>query len=248
MQRRMSRFIVALTATLSLAIWLARVPTVANPTSAPVHRVTAHGRTQHTRDNSASINNSVRIGVVGGLCVLVIAVLLLIRRHDKATDDSVSPRENAREREIQRIAALMSVELAPIAAPSLAKRNGENVYWKREGVQQYAESRSVHSRGMAASVRVAPGLYLRPSDRRTRNESAMQLTGVGTLYATDQRIVFIGERGTTVIATSAIVSVERFNDGIKLNRENAMPVIYVTGWPDDGVIIARVVSREFAAT
>ncbi len=76
----------------------------------------------------------------------------------------------------------------------------------------------------------------------------MQLTGVGTLYATDQRIVFIGERGTTVIATSAIVSVERFNDGIKLNRENAMPVIYVTGWPDDGVIIARVVSREFAAT
>ena len=122
----------------------------------------------------------------------------------------------------------------------------EDLIWAFQNVRYFKMKTEREFRGssLGASVRVANGVYLRPSQFRGRSHSR-EVTihaDTGLLGATTKHVYFHGDRERFRVRYDRIVSFEAFDDGIGLMRDlaRAKPESFETG---DGWFIYNLVTN-----
>ena len=122
----------------------------------------------------------------------------------------------------------------------------EDMIWVFQDAQYYKTKTEREFRGssMGVSVRVASGVYLRPSQFRGRTHSR-EVTihaDTGMLGVTTKHLYFHGERERFRVRHDKIVSFEPYTDGIGIMRDNlrAKPETFGTG---DGWFIYNLVTN-----
>ena len=111
----------------------------------------------------------------------------------------------------------------------------EKLVWLFDGVQ-YIESKTMRERrgtSHGLSIRVAKGLYYRPSSFRSRVHEWEETVHVdtGLLGVTTEHLYFHGERKRFRVRFDKIVSFEPYNDGIGIMRDaqTAKPQMFLVG-------------------
>ncbi len=96
-------------------------------------------------------------------------------------------------------------------------------------IQAVKHSRRVGAYG-GPSIRVARGLYLHTGAFTSQNVSSVtpEVTDQGTIYFTDQRVLFVGAYGTKEYRYEKVANHEIFGDGVRLDIPNRQPVYYLT--------------------
>ena len=122
----------------------------------------------------------------------------------------------------------------------------EDIVWVFQNAGYYKTKTEREFRGssMGVSVRVASGVYLRPSQFRGRSHSR-EVTihaDTGLLGITTKHFYFHGERERFRVRHDKIVSFEAYDDGIGIMRDNlrAKPEAFVVG---DGWFIYNLVTN-----
>ena len=122
----------------------------------------------------------------------------------------------------------------------------EDLIWVFQDAGYYKTKTEREFRGssMGVSVRVASGVYLRPSQFRGRSHSR-EVTihaDTGMLGVTTKHLYFHGDRERFRVRHDKIVSFEAYDDGIGIMRDNlrAKPEAFVT---DDGWFIYNLVTN-----
>lgn len=122
----------------------------------------------------------------------------------------------------------------------------EDLIWAFQNVRYFKAKTEREFRGtsLGASVRVANGVYLRPSQFRGRWHSR-EVTihaDTGLLGATTKHVYFHGDRERFRVRYDRIVSFEAFDDGIGIMRDlaRAKPEAFETG---DGWFVYNLVTN-----
>jgi len=152
--------------------------------------------------------------------------------------------EDARqEREQFFSAPLQSVECG------LNLNTSESCYWVGEAseIMNVKHSQRVGYYG-GPSVRVARGVYMRAGTSRSHTVSqvAPEVVDHGTLYLTNQRIIFSGGDGSKVFTHKQILRFETFTDGFSLDIPNAKRVTFVTHEPAASWTLERIARGDYA--
>lgn len=124
----------------------------------------------------------------------------------------------------------------------------KNEFWHFSAPVQWYELRTrtvrINYHGPVASIRIARGLRYRfgsiTPQRITRDE--LTLVDTGTVYLTNKRVIFNGEKKNTSIRYSAMIGIEVFSDALKLEKANGRSPLLVTSNPDALEIMACLVS------
>ncbi len=122
----------------------------------------------------------------------------------------------------------------------------EQLVWLCDDARYYKETTRREFRGSShgLSIRVAKGLYYRPSTFRGRSVSVTENVhaGTGLLGLTTKHVYFHGGSERFRVRYSRIVSFEPYSDGFGLMRDNqrAKPETFITG---DGWFIYNLVSQ-----
>ena len=87
--------------------------------------------------------------------------------------------------------------------------------------------------GVGASFRLARGFWLRTNTGGVRGHtervSAPGIVGTGTIYLTDKRFIYVGEK-TLSVPYAKIIAHEGFKDGLRLHFTGRMkPMAWITG-------------------
>ena len=124
----------------------------------------------------------------------------------------------------------------------------EDMIWIFHDAKYYKTKTEREFRGssLGVSVRVASGVYLRPSQFRGRSHSR-EVTihaDTGMLGVTTKHLYFHGERERFRVRHDKIVSFEPFTDGLGIMRDNlrAKPETFGVG-DDDGWFIYNLVTN-----
>ncbi len=122
----------------------------------------------------------------------------------------------------------------------------EDMIWVFQDAKYYKTKTEREFRGssMGVSVRVASGVYLRPSQFRGRSHSreVTILADTGMLGVTTKHLYFHGERERFRVRHDKIVSFEPYTDGLGIMRDNlrAKPETFGV---DDGWFIYNLVTN-----
>jgi len=122
----------------------------------------------------------------------------------------------------------------------------ERAVWLFKGVRYYEErtSRSFQGVSHGLSIRIAKGVYYRPSAFRGSPVETTKLVQVdnGQVLVTSHHIYFLGTRKSLRVPYRKIVSVEPFKDGIGIQRDamTAKPQVFVL---DDAWFAYNLVSN-----
>ncbi len=138
--------------------------------------------------------------------------------------------------------------LKPFASVPIAQHRGERFYLDSSDAHLIAEHRHAEYVGASGglSFRVAPGLYARTGRSRGRRVDHVTV-GVddrGPLYASNQRIVFVGQRHTIEIPLAKVIAIDAYKDGLKINRANGKAVVLRTGVPTTAVVLRRILAGD----
>ncbi len=119
--------------------------------------------------------------------------------------------------------ALENLDL-PIIQPDIAIQKSEVLHFKIANVNWY-ELRSVRQRvtysGYSTSFKVAKGFYLRSGSYRPQSYSVdtMKLIDTGTIYLTNKRIIFTGNKKNSNIRIDKILNFTPYTDGVEIGKE-----------------------------
>lgn len=119
--------------------------------------------------------------------------------------------------------ALENLEL-PTIQPDIALQKSERCYFQRANVNWY-ELRTVRQRvsysGYSTSFRVAKGFYLRSGSYAPRSYTSDQMTLIdnGTLYLTNKRIIFTGNKKNSNIRLDKVLNITPYSDGVEIDKE-----------------------------
>ena len=109
----------------------------------------------------------------------------------------------------------------------------ESVLWVYDDVKCFEEKvkREYISNRGGISIKIAKGIYYRPSTGRTKpvEHNYMNLEGIGNLYVTNKHLIFNGSTKGVKIPYTKIIGVTPYNDGIELNREGIAKRIVFQG-------------------
>lgn len=98
---------------------------------------------------------------------------------------------------------------------------GESVLWVYDDVKCFEEKvkREYISNRGGVSIKIAKGVYYRPSTGRTRpvEHNYMNLEGTGNLYITNKHLIFNSPTKGVKIPYAKIIGVTPYSDGIELN-------------------------------
>jgi hypothetical protein len=142
--------------------------------------------------------------------------------------------------------------IVPITVAGLLPHKSELFYLSTESnVAAIAEHHHAEYVGgySGVSVRLMRGLSVRSGSSRGKkvDRTSVDVDDYGTLYLSNQRVVFVGGRKTVDIPFSRLVSVEPYVDGLKVNRTNASPLVLRTGSQREAVILQRIIANDLEA-
>lgn len=108
---------------------------------------------------------------------------------------------------------------------------GEAVLWQYDGVKCYEEKveKEYISHRHGVSIKIAKGVYYRPSTGRTKpvEHNYMNLEGSGNLYITNKHLIFNSPTKGVKIPYTKIIGVIPYSDGIELHRDgNARRMVF----------------------
>lgn len=119
--------------------------------------------------------------------------------------------------------ALENLDL-PIIQSDIAIQKSEVLHFKVPNVNWY-ELRSVRQRvsysGYSTSFKVAKGFYLRSGSYKPQSYSVdtMKLIDTGTIYLTNKRIIFTGDKKNSNIRIDKILDFTPYSDGVEIGKE-----------------------------
>lgn len=120
----------------------------------------------------------------------------------------------------------------PIAAPIRLSRN-EVCYHAAESVWAQMKVRKQHRGYVGGSIgfRVAKGVTLRLGRAVPVYDESEELVDLsaGTLYVTNKKLVFAGEKKSTNITFGRLISHDLFQDAIQLNKSSGKPDVFRLG-------------------
>ena len=100
---------------------------------------------------------------------------------------------------------------------------GESVLWVYDDVKCFEEKvkREYISNRGGVSIKIAKGVYYRPSTGRTKpvEHKYMNLEGTGSLYITNKNLVFNSQTKGIRIAYTQIIGVTPYSNGLEINRD-----------------------------
>jgi hypothetical protein len=195
------------------------------------------------------------IGPTAQVLAIVFGVLLLIvvisKAASAAKQRSLAEAAAAAQQRQREVEAFIAAPLSPVVPSQLVLQPGEQCYWQEPA--QLMELRThTHFEGgsLGVSVRIARGLYLRPGAFRGApvSSTGMEVDDSGTAYVTNNRIVFIGERGAKTVTLKQLAGLEPFSDGARITPSNKKPLALITGNFRLGIVIDRITRGALGGT
>lgn len=181
------------------------------------------------------------------LFVFVAIVFLIIRAITRAARPRATPAPNPNDALVH---AAQAAQLDPIDVANIVHHADEKFYWAQPA-KLWEIHHHVHYEGgsVGGSVRVVRGVYLRSSSFRGQpvTTDSMDPDDVGTVYLSNERIIFVGARGTKDFPYVHIGSVQPHADGMRVDVLNKLPVAFETGDGRLAVVFGRVMNKDFAA-
>ena len=191
-----------------------------------------------TADSSADSSFNPGIFIVLGLVVLL--TVWLLRGSKKASVANTTTEAT--------IAEATSGVLQPFDSMPIAQHSDERFYLSCGEAQLIAEHH--HARYVGGyggfSFRVARGVYARTGASRGRRVDSVtvDVDDTGALYASNQRIVFVGSQRTIDIPLSRVVNIDAYTDGFKINRSNESAIVIRTGRATTAIVLRRIVAGD----
>ena len=222
---------------------------IGSKTISDVVELGRHHRDAFARSDTVTTNAASK-APTGGIPSLLTALSLLFglflfivarKRRPISVAEPIQPGPS--EYDLARTCAIV-----PISVSGVMLHKGETFYLEARGADAIAEHHHAEYVGGYAgvSMRVARGLSVHTGSSRGKREDRVTLDvdDSGTLYLSNQRVLFVGGRKTVDIPFSRFVGVEAFADGLKVNRSNAKPLVLRTGSQREAVILRRIVSND----
>jgi hypothetical protein len=193
--------------------------------------------------------------LVGVLFILLTLVLWRVYgRKQKAPGSGAQQNIATTDADAQAQAALSRIahsgELQPIVPANIVSKKGEVFYWSQPAKLVTTQIESEHVGGYAGgSVRIARGLWFRSGGIRghTEKHPVTGVTDTGTVYLSNQRMVFVGAQGEHEVTMSHIGAVHPFPDGMRIDIVNRLPVAVQTGDARLGIIFERIMRGDIHA-
>lgn len=177
-----------------------------------------------------------------GLIVTWIVALILALGKTAPKPDPV-PTAEAQEKRRQQIEGFFGRDLHPVDAGNMVLREGEKCYYSAPAheVKLVKQVTRVGTYG-GPSMRVARGLYWRVGGYGGRSIATQQpqVVDAGTLFLTDQRVVFVGGAGTLEFRSDKMAAYQLYDDGIRIDMPNKPFVLFITGTPETGWTFERL--------
>lgn len=191
----------------------------------------------------AAIGNELKIADLNiWACVLTVGAILAYPLAKREWEASAAAQHAEVEAALTQRAAFFARRLTPKSC-ALNLESGENCYWSgnADEVMAVKHSQRVGYYG-GPSVRVASGVYMRAGTSRSHTESrtAPEVVDRGTLYLTNERVIFTGIAGTKTFAYKNALRVDTFTDGFSLDMPNSARVTFVTHEPSAAWTIDRI--------
>lgn len=136
--------------------------------------------------------------------------------------------------------------ITPIASAISLQKN-ENAYYTAQ-VNWYEErtrTSRVSYAGVATSVRIAKGVYLRSGKftPAVYSEAYLKLIDTGSIFITNKRIIFVGEHANKSIPFSKIFGITTYANGIEIEKETGRkPFLECENAELSGLFMSRLLS------
>lgn len=121
---------------------------------------------------------------------------------------------------------------------------GESILWQYSDVKLFEEKvqREYHSNRGGLSIRIAKGIYYRPSTGRMKpvERSYMDQEGIGNLYITNKHLIFNSPTKGVKIPYGKIIGVTPYSDGLEVNRDGNSKRLILQGF--DSWFVMNVMS------
>lgn len=140
--------------------------------------------------------------------------------------------------------------LSPILSTGLVTKPGETCYWRSDATMLTMHHHREYEGGYGGtSIRVMKGVSIRSGSSRgtSVDHPSLDSDGLGTLYLTTQRFVFVGQMTTMEIELAHVASVIGLHDGVRINVLNKPPVLFETGDSRLHLIYVRMVNGMIGA-
>jgi hypothetical protein len=174
------------------------------------------------------------------ICAGTVTWVILAYRRDKKARASFLARN---EQILTRIENLP--KLPVINSNGLALGNGELYYLQTRAVGFAPSMRYVQQGGFGGVSVPISDLGFSVTLGRYRGKmtpvTELQSVGLGTLYLTNARIVFVASHQTVVIELANIVSIDPLEDGVTVRSANAPAWTFQTGNVEAAAIMYRLV-------
>lgn len=137
----------------------------------------------------------------------------------------------------------------PVIQTGIVLQKTENCHFQLSNVNWY-ELRSVRQRSSyssSTSFRVAKGFYLRSGSYKSKSYSIDQMTLIdnGTVYLTNKRVIFTGNKKNSNIRLDKILSLQPYSDGVEIGKETGKsPTLQVPERADVFCMILERLLRE----
>lgn len=151
--------------------------------------------------------------------------------------DSIKPREleSQQKRDLEKFVQQVSrgeIQLNPMDSPVILKKN-EYAYFSIPNVNldEAIDGLASQRTGEGPSFMVTTGSYTASSIRQSQRYSNINVKTLdkGTLVITNKRLVFLGSKKSVNINLNKIISIEAFENGISIHRENKQKIEYFVG-------------------
>jgi hypothetical protein len=180
------------------------------------------------------------VGIIFAVLLFVIGFAVAVKSSRTRIDGQLAQQKRDQDTAAQaQLDAFNAAPLPRVAAP-FTTLAGEQCY-RGDAAQKVMNVKERVGAYGGPSVRVARGLYIRAGTSRSRStETAPEVVDSGDLYVTNQRAVFIGQRGTEVYAWSHVIAWHGYSDGIAIDVPNKPRVTFVTGVPETAWTVDRI--------
>lgn len=137
----------------------------------------------------------------------------------------------------------------PTISVPIALQRGETCYFSCTAGWHELRTKTVRVNysGVSTSIRICKGVRFRVGSVTPQRVTRDELTHIddGTLYITNKRIIFDGQRKNSTIRHSALLGLEMYRDGIVLEKATGKsPHLILTG---DVELAAVILSSALAA-
>jgi hypothetical protein len=181
-----------------------------------------------------AIQPNTTLGLILGIGLMFSALVMVTKKSDWVNPQAqeAAPRQTIND---QIIAELNSSGLLkPIRPQGMVPQPREIVYLQQQA-SAYTVQTVMNRKGQHVGVsmpiphmhglRINTGSFASHPDYRTGFAPA----GFGTLFLTDQRIIWIGGMSNIVIPRSHVLNIQPYNDGARIDVTGGKPVVFITG-------------------